>query len=1698
MKNGDSSRIDDPEFCQPICTALQVALVDLLASWRVGAHAVTGHSSGEVAAAYATGAISREAAWRVAYYRGKLSSKLIRSGTLPKTCMAAVGLDAEETRAAIERVNQTNDQGTLDIACMNSWKSHTVSGDAGKIDTLVEMLTANKVFARKLNVEIAYHSQYMKAMADEYLQAMGYLQPGESRTAFQATFFSSTRGCSISLAELRKPCYWVANLVSPVRFCESATAMLKGAVDKPKVNGYHSNEPSPSGPVTDILEIGPHSALRGPLANISKEASGGAPVTYHSVLKRKSSAMQTALEVAGSLFSQGYDIDLAAVNDAASPNTHKPLMLIDLPSYPFNHSKEYWTEGRISKNFRLRKVGRHELLGAPTADWNKNNAIWRNYIRLSENPWIEDHVVSGDVLYPAAGMLVMAIEASRQVADKERVLRGFKFQDVSFHQALRVPDDAQGIESHFYLRPYRESSLPSTSAWNEFQLWTFSNDDWSEHCRGLVQTEYEGEHYYEDQRIQQKCSQVLQDARSTCTSKLAVEKLYRSFKESGLEFGPTFRTLSEVRTDLNLKMLANVNSPLPKIREIMPAHYVQPHLVHPVMLDGVMQVNLAPLVSAFRGTQYTRVPVYAKELWVSASPSSTHDGYVVSSQASRCGRNETASSVAAIHRDSGVPMVYASGLVFKNLPGGTTEDPANLLHDSFNLEWSPDPTLLSQGQASKVFGLRMSADDNPSSWMEDCEALCLAYIRRFLSLVNKDRIDRMEDHHMKYVTWMEHVSRNTTNQVVSDIEELEDRVRARGTPEGVLIIAVGQALEQMLGGPLNPLDVIFKDKIAENVYRYGLGSQRCYEQLCNYMDALAHKNPAMQILEIGAGTGGATRPVMQTLTGKGQRYQSYCFTDISPSFFEQAREFFKDDLGSVEFRVLNVENDPLEQGFEAEKYDLVVAANVLHATKKIDTSLSNVKRLLKPGGQLLLFEITNIEVLLSHFCFGTLPGWWLSEDKDRTWGPLMSSSSWHNHLSHSGFTGLDAAFPDFPGSEHHMSSILVSTVPVEQTASESTAMTYIVVDEISAEQYDVGKQLSTALSENGSVCEIVPLAGLGSQDLQHAACIVLVELRSSLLKDMTEPVFTEIKRLTSQCKSLFWVTRGGNASAADPDTELVSGLARVARSERPGFKFVTVSFEQNEAPSTIVKKCVEIITKPQGGDENSFRVTGGVTHIPRLVKATYLSEHIRSQTASLEAVRTRFGEDDSRSLALQLGTQGQLDTLRFEDDTLFNSPLADSEVEFKAMACGLNTMDVTAALGKTEDLPVGLEVAGIVTRVGSASKFQVGDPVFGLSFTGTIKTHIRSEDGFLAKMPQCLSWAEAASIPVAYTTAYAILHDSGTVRKADTILVHSATTSLGQAAVQLAQLAGAEVFVTVDDNDGRDFMETTYGISRDHVAFVRNGTFKNDIQRMTNGRGVGTVLNSLGGGETFTETLACVAPFGRFVDICSGDAFSSGSRVSLSDIQRKNIRYENYDLRYRALNDPVHTQRSFRGMVEQLLLRGPMSTIRRTPISTHSFSQIHDVFRQMKSGGQIEKMVLQPYDEDEILALPRREPTCQFDHDATYVIAGGLGGLGRSVARWMASQGAKNLILLSRRGPVHIAAKELVKELEATCDNVATPACDVTDSASLREVMIECSKAMPPIRGCIQGSMVLKVSATSSTRIATSRLTATRTIASKI
>ena len=382
------SRINEPALSQPICTALQIALVSLLRSWGVNPSAVVGHSSGEIAAAYAVGGLSKESAWKVAYYRGILTSRLIRSNQESRTMMS-VGLSETEVAPYLEKVYAKCQKGIIAVGCINSPCNVTVTGSGAMLDELSRLLEGEDVFVRKLKVDAAYHSEYMREIAPEYEGLLQRLEAGEASQT-DAKMFSSVTGKENTISELKTRDYWVRNLVSPVRFTEAMKHICTKSSKKllKKLNGAEKIS------VDYLVEVGPHAALRGPIREILQSVKSE-HIGYSSMLVRNESAVQTSLEVAGQLYCLGCPVRVDLVNKSHEQLSVK--MLIDLPEYQFNHTKRYWLESRLSKEFRFRQSPRHELLGTSAVDWNPLEARWRNLITLSENPWIQDHQVSNTI-----------------------------------------------------------------------------------------------------------------------------------------------------------------------------------------------------------------------------------------------------------------------------------------------------------------------------------------------------------------------------------------------------------------------------------------------------------------------------------------------------------------------------------------------------------------------------------------------------------------------------------------------------------------------------------------------------------------------------------------------------------------------------------------------------------------------------------------------------------------------------------------------------------------------------------------------------------------------------------------------------------------------------------------------------------------------------------------------------------------------------------------------------------------------------------------------------------------------------------------------------------------------------------------------------------------------------------------------------
>ncbi|PNY26863.1 Polyketide synthase [Tolypocladium capitatum] len=465
FKSKEDSNVNEADYSQPICTAVQLGLTALLSSWGIKPSTTMGHSSGEIAAAYASGAITLEDAMAIAYYRGQVASRMKAKHPNLRGGMLAVGAGPAVVKKTIKLLGLQN----VTVACENSPNSVTVSGDEDAVDELAAELESKSVFNRKLRVDVAYHSSHMQLVADEYMGAIHHVTPNAVE---DGVFYSSLLGQKLDPAQSLGPAYWVENLTKPVLFSSALQELYFHA--KPDV----------------IVEIGPHSALEGPIKQILKGISQQAAteVKYYPSLVRNQHATNAALKLAGNLFVHGHPIDFSAANQT-STGPQKPVVIPNFSPYPWSEPK-YWFESRASRQHRLKPFARHDLLGTLEDAYSDAEPTWRNNLTSDDVPWLRDHRMQSLVTFPLAGYICMAVEAASQRArlrgfQLEQIV-GFRLREIQASKALILEDDAQ-YETLVSLRAYSEGTRSYSDAWDEFRIssWT-SSRGWLEHCRGLV------------------------------------------------------------------------------------------------------------------------------------------------------------------------------------------------------------------------------------------------------------------------------------------------------------------------------------------------------------------------------------------------------------------------------------------------------------------------------------------------------------------------------------------------------------------------------------------------------------------------------------------------------------------------------------------------------------------------------------------------------------------------------------------------------------------------------------------------------------------------------------------------------------------------------------------------------------------------------------------------------------------------------------------------------------------------------------------------------------------------------------------------------------------------------------------------------------------------------------------------------------
>ncbi|KAI1116621.1 hypothetical protein F5Y14DRAFT_49656 [Nemania sp. NC0429] len=1658
--------INLPQYSQPLTTALQVALVQLLKSFGIVPVAVVGHSSGEIAAAFATGALCLQSACKVAYYRGKAADRIRREAETPGAMMAVNLAEADVSSYISKAISSQDEIGNVVVACVNSPSNCTLSGPEKSIEFLKERFEEDGIFAKKLNTGVAYHSTMMESAVEEQIRCLSDLQASSDVADLEPIpMVSSVTGNIVTSKQLRQARYWTDNMISPVKFSEAVLKMSKLPVEK--LGGSQT--------ITELIEVSPSSTLRRPvLDSLSPffQSVGLEQPKYYSALARSRSPVQTVLELAGSLFCLGHNVSITAVNSQSQSSL---CPLAHCPPYPFDKSLTYWSESRLSTDFRTRAPAPMQPLGLRSNDWNPLLPKWRNIVTTESLPWIKDHIVDKSKVMPGMASLIITTQAVQDYLGPEVSLSGFTIKKASFLSPIIVNEEAGRTEVVTHLRQVEESHGKELGPF-EVQIFTYYDNSWSMAVDAVIyatqnESQLDEVDGGQEARLElERKAKCFEDLAKACTKPIDSRAFYQYVPKANLEYGDTFQLLSNIRWDGGYVCAADIN-------QVPQSHPAAGNMLHATVLDTTLHAILVQLTEGLLHPTSAVMPHTLTNTWISATGWQTKSLKFANTTKSLNGPANSDSTVRVyMTNEDGLPVFSMEELTFRPVTGESDEskNESVLIH---GVEWMPQLKHLSARQIQAICEPSpRTVGGTTDDFLDKIRASLILSLRRTMGMLTPDELQNAPEHiQHKYLSTMQpflgHEFDHFEKQY-PDLEALLRDVDYHLRPGWALVTSICRQFKPILTGERNVLEAFFEDGLAGSFYD-ALVNPVISDPINKFLNLATHERP-IRLLEVGAGTGSLTKRVLPILgeiekQDGSTRFSDYTYTDISPGFFENAQRDLQDFKSRLIFKTFDLELDACGQGYEPGSYDVILASNVLHATSDLSKTLSNLRQLLKPNGHLVFVELP-----LNHdfvdVLWGLLPGWWLSKEESRQNSPLLTEQRWDGILRQTGFSGNELEIRD----DDRLSTLLVSRAISEEPraptngthSSLGNPRVFIVVREDSLLQNQMAEAILARWE--GSIVHLGD-ASLSVQ-AESDVTIALLEVGSSLLAEITEKDFYELKALLQQASRMLWVTSSTqDEETHGPYSQISTGLFRTLQSEWPQKHMSTLSVEVTAdgelAPEYMAEFVFQVLQnthESNGTPEREFAVRNKMLHTLRVHEQPTIQGEMQSlATEHLREEPWRSG----RTVTLDHGKPDMLDSLQFIEDTLLHSEeLGAEEVEIETKAWAVNFRDALAALGRLEGEELGFECVGEVRRTGSDCEgFQAGDRVIMVR-PGCFRTFVRGPAAVTLKVPSGWSYEEAVSAINPAATAFHCLVNLARLQKGERILIHSAAGSTGQMAIRLAKSIGAEVFATVGFGSKRQFLTDTFGIPEDHIFYSRNTSFAQAIKRMTGGTGVDVVLNSLSG-QALRATWDCMAPFGRFLELGKSD-INSNSSLPMAAF-RGNVSFFAFDLRHLTLTQPKTAGELYRKVVDLLESKELYFP---TPRHVFPISQLDKALRLVQAGKHSGRVIATANDNDLVPKLLRRVTSWTLEPNASYLIAGGLGGIGRSISKWMIRKGARNLILLSRSGVSSKAASNHVAEMEKQGVNIFAPRVDIASTASLREVLEECSIKMPPIRGCVNSA----------------------------
>ncbi|MFX1671559.1 SDR family NAD(P)-dependent oxidoreductase [Paraburkholderia sp. A2WS-5] len=1641
----DTAVLSATEYGQPLLFAIQVGIVRVMQARGFAWDACAGHSVGEVAAAWAAGALTLEDAVHVVKVRSRAQALTRGSGR-----MAAAGIGEARARELIDQLGLAAD---VELAGMNSPQSVTLAGSLAGLEAVQAALQPEKAFFQLLDLDYAFHSRHMDGIESMVREGLASLQPVDGTHRFVSTVTGATlEGSALDAA------YWWRNIREPVRFGDAVTQLAQGGARL-------------------FVEIGPHSILR----TYVKQSLDALKITGATLatLKRQHDSAATLQRALYSALAHGARVDLARLMplaDAAVATT------VTLPSYPWQHER-YWLMPTVEGYGIVNRRREHPLLGYRL---HERAFAWENQIDPARLPYLADHVVDGGVTFPAAGFVEMALAAARVFfATDSCALENIEIRQPVVFQAQHAKRFRLSIDVH-------------TAAFTIETCDRMSDDAWSTNVVGRLLAS--GNTLDAASAIDAHMLQTL-----SAQPAIDAQTLYAATESIGLTYGPAFRRVLSVRA-AGEAVLADLAAP--HAAADAAAYRLHPALLdsgfHPLfsLTSGHGGDRAAWLPVQFGRIDYLRGDTIRQVLAVveRRSPHSVVVSFHFLDGAARVVARLAHCRFRRVDlhaRRHPAPSRYAYRLEARPLTGGF--DASALPASATLLDAAQSALAASDAQGRREMHL--------TEVLPLIDVLASGYALRALNAIGAfDAFDAPAlpasplpalTARLAGMLVEDGLARWDGDRLVRDVEACEAlppvdelwRSLLEQSPAHVaeltLLAHCGAALPALLAGDMKAEQLM--SPTSSSLVEHFFEASPTWSHVRALIGAFTARAVAawqaprrLRVLEIVRMDVDVPHPLEVALPRSLAARCDYAIACTAPQQAALAAEgghasrFVTLDTG--ERLTLKADDDA--------PYDIVIANQLLAGQRDPLAALVALRGWLAPGAFVVLAEPRR----------GRLA--------DIVFGPSRASS-WASPGAAQIVSMLDqAGFADVVSyAEQGMElegapTLIVARAPTSETAGEvpctrshapeASTPPWLLVHAGDAADARVDG-LAFALRARGGDVEIVAQSALASSlDAARTGAplhLVFVAPDVALPADADGTAVIQAQRATSIALArlvrelgggglpvqLSVVTQDGTPFASStsftpdatprrPEQATLWGLGRVLANEHPelGCRLIDASSACEDVFAALADELLA------ADAEEEVILTAHGRFVPRMLDA--------AEAQRRDAPSCSGGEQPAM---LAFDTPGSLRNLEWF--ALPERVLENDEVEIEPVATGLNFRDVMYAMGLLSDeavemgfagATVGMELSGRVARVGAdVTSFKAGDAVLGFA-PASFATRVVTRAGAITHKPASMTFEEAATIPTTFFTAWYALVELARLRRGERVLVHGAAGGVGIAAIQLARHLGAEVFATAGSREKREFVRL---LGANRVFDSRSLAFADQIREATGGSGVDVVLNSLAG-EAMVRSIDTLRPFGRFLELGKRD-FYENSRIGLRPF-RNNISYFGIDADQIMGALPELTTRLF-GEVMQCFSDGVLHPL---PYRVFPAAHAEEAFRYMQQARQIGKVLVgypagTPAPTRGAMAATHAD-ALRLDANGAYLVIGGTGGLGFASARWMVERGARHLTLASRGTVLNDEAREeIARWREAYGVQVHLVACDATDAAAVAALVAQIAARGTPLKGVLHSAM---------------------------